>query len=276
MNVAFVILNYLTYKDTIECVDSILNMNYKNIDIIIVDNNSNNESLQQINKKYNTYRNVYILHNDLNLGFAKGNNVGYSFAKYNLNPDFIILLNNDTIINQKDFCEILIEHYKKNKFDIGGPTINTLKDSINQNPIPFKLNDKKSILKDIIKCKILELFCIFNLDLQIKKVNKKIKKNKNKNDYMLHGSCLIFSKKYIDNYEGLYPKTFLYGEENILKYISIRDNLKMVYINNVYIIHKEDATMDKIYKTEKNKRLSLYKNYIKSLKILYKLMNGEL
>ena len=40
--ISIVVLNYLNYVDTIECVDSILEMKYKFEGIIIVDNNSKN------------------------------------------------------------------------------------------------------------------------------------------------------------------------------------------------------------------------------------------
>ena len=41
-----VILNYLNYKDTIECVNSILNMGYPVEGIVIVDNHSENDSFK--------------------------------------------------------------------------------------------------------------------------------------------------------------------------------------------------------------------------------------
>ena len=53
MHYAFVILHYLTYKDTVECVESILeNITNAEYSIIIVDNGSNNESGDQLQKKY--------------------------------------------------------------------------------------------------------------------------------------------------------------------------------------------------------------------------------
>lgn len=47
--ISIVVLNYLNYVDTIECVDSILEMKYKFEGIIIVDNNSKNKSYRVLN-----------------------------------------------------------------------------------------------------------------------------------------------------------------------------------------------------------------------------------
>lgn len=106
------------------------------------------------------------------------------------------------------------------------------------------------------------------------KLNKlvvKEKKNISK-DFKLHGSCLIFSKDYISRYDGLYSKTFMYGEEDILKWISIRDNLKMAYLKDIFIYHKEDVSTDKVFSNEKKKRLFYYKWNIDSLEKLKELM----
>ena len=49
---AIVVLNYLNYKDTIECVDSILEMQYSICGIVIVENGSHNESWRMLKKIY--------------------------------------------------------------------------------------------------------------------------------------------------------------------------------------------------------------------------------
>ena len=49
--ISIVLLNYLNYTDTLECVNSILEMEYELAGIVIVDNHSNNESFQKLYKK---------------------------------------------------------------------------------------------------------------------------------------------------------------------------------------------------------------------------------
>ena len=280
IKISFVILHYLVLEETIECIESILNLNKFNINIsiIVVDNASSNDSFIKLKEKYNNCKNIYLLHSDINLGFARGNNMGFNYAKKYIKPDFIIMTNNDTVFKQKNFCKILVDKYKKKKFDIAGPTIITNGDSWNINPIPYKIPSKNDIKLLILKYKVWLLLYYLNLGECIKE--KRDKKNQtdkesNLNDFKLHGCCLIFSKNYIKKYNGLYDKTFMYCEEDILKYISIRDDLKMVYIKDLEIIHKEKVSTNKSLKSIRKYKIFYYKNSIDSLKCLLYLINNN-
>lgn len=94
IDIGYVILYYLTDKDTVECVESIekysLDNKYK---IVIVDNYSNNGSLERVKDKFSGYSNVHIVESKKNLGFAKGNNLGIEYLKQYYDVDFICLLN---------------------------------------------------------------------------------------------------------------------------------------------------------------------------------------
>ena len=93
MNLSIIIVNYKV-KDLLDnCLKSIFS-NSENIelDVIVVDNNSQDGSLEMIRKKYSQ---VTLIDSRKNLGFAKGNNLGFKKAKYDhvllLNPDMQIL-----------------------------------------------------------------------------------------------------------------------------------------------------------------------------------------
>lgn len=277
MKITFVILHYMAVEDTQECIDSILNnVDAKDLEIklVIVDNASPDNSYKTLTDKYGNMKNIYFIHSDENLGFAKGNNLGFEYAKKELDTDFIVMINNDTIIKQRDFCKLIVSEYNSEQFAIAGPNIISLKGSINQNPISYRKPRLKDIYNRILKYKILKVACAFNMDKIIHRLNEiLIKKEKNTSeDFKLHGSCLIFSKDYISKYDGLYSETFMYGEEDILKWISIRDNLKMLYLKDISIYHKEDVSTDKLFGNERKKRLFYYKWNIDSLEKLKELM----
>lgn len=278
MKFAFVILHYNTVKDTIECIESILtNLANHEFNIVVVENGSSNNSGVEIEKKYEDNNLIDVVISKKNLGFAKGNNLGFNFAKLNHNPDFIVMLNNDTIIKQKDFFEHIIRSYTKDQFVVAGPRIISLIDSMDQNPIPYLFKDKNSVKKRIIKFNILRVLSFVNLDTKLTKItNKRFKKKSNRHfeDFQLHGSCLIFSKEYINRYDGLYEKTFMYMEEDILKFISVRDKLKMAYIKDAEVYHKEDSATDSIFNKATHKRRFYYTHSIDSSKKLLELM-GE-
>lgn len=50
-DVAIIILNWNGWKDTIECLKSLNNLNYKNYEVIVVDNGSTDNSVEKI-KEY--------------------------------------------------------------------------------------------------------------------------------------------------------------------------------------------------------------------------------
>ncbi|MGL4992295.1 MAG: glycosyltransferase family 2 protein [Sarcina sp.] len=111
--VSVIILNYNNYEDTIECIDSFLKNIEENIfDIVIVDNNSTNESINYLNNKYENNPRVNIIVSKKNDGYANGNNVGVKFALANFNNKYICILNNDTII-QNNFLRSLINRMDK-------------------------------------------------------------------------------------------------------------------------------------------------------------------
>lgn len=282
MNISFVILHYMAVNDTIECIESIKNniITSAEVSIVVVDNASPDNSFQVLSEKYVNTDNVFLIHSEENCGFAKGNNLGFMFAKEKFNPDFIVMINNDTVIEQREFCDLIIDGFANTGFDIAGPNIISLKGSINQNPIPYSKISVSDVDRRIRKYKILDWACGKNADKIIHKIYGIVKGKKRQteplNDFKLHGSCLLFSRQYIQKYDGLYPKTFMYGEEDILKWIALRDNLIMSYLENVSIKHKEDASTDIVFKNGKKKRHFYYKWNINSLEILRDLMTKEL
>lgn len=90
-----------------ELVKSILNNQYKNYEVIIVDDNSEIEDMEVLYKHLRTLPNFKIIKNRENLGFAKSNNIGvhHSEGKY------LYLLNSDTII----FPDTLVRVYEFSK-----------------------------------------------------------------------------------------------------------------------------------------------------------------
>ncbi|UXD44446.1 glycosyltransferase [Enterococcus faecium] len=81
--IGFEVLHYETINETIQCVESILS-NVINPVIVVVDNASSNNSGNELIEKFKSYDNVFVLINEKNLGFAKGNNIGYKFCEKNL------------------------------------------------------------------------------------------------------------------------------------------------------------------------------------------------
>ena len=109
--VAVIILNYCNYQDTLSCIKSLLKIDYSNYKVFVVDNNSPNESLKYLNTIIEN--NVEIIESGMNGGFAYGNNIGIKMALED-NSDYVLLLNNDTLVD-KNFLEPLLCAAEKEK-----------------------------------------------------------------------------------------------------------------------------------------------------------------
>lgn len=283
MKIVYVILHYLTENDTQECLESILNTNFSNnYSIVIVDNFSNNGSIENIEKKYNYLDNLFIIKNKKNYGFAKGNNIGYKFAKEHFKPDFIAILNNDILIKDKNFFDNLVDAYQNSNFYIAGPDIVSLIDGKHQSPMEGKEDSIIEINKEIIRYYLLLLCSYLNLYNFIQKMLKRKSKNEKKNvnsklmrqeNIQLHGAFLIFSPLYIQNEDNaFYPGTFLYMEEAILFQYCKNKKYKTLFDPNLQVFHKEDSSTNALFNATKQKREFVFKNMIKSLKIYKKVI----
>jgi GT2 family glycosyltransferase len=95
--VSIIVLNWNGKNDTIECLRSVRQIDYSNYDVIVVDNDSNDDSAEAISKNFPE---ATLIETTRNLGYAGGNNVGIRFALAK-EADFILLLNNDTIVDSQ-------------------------------------------------------------------------------------------------------------------------------------------------------------------------------
>ncbi|MDO5825327.1 MAG: glycosyltransferase family 2 protein [Methanosphaera sp.] len=128
---SIVLLNWNGHEDTVECLDSLKNLNYTDFNIYLVDNNSESESVEYIkdylkNQDYYSYEtitsrqlndyggnvNLLFILNNVNAGFAGGNNVALDYLIKNDVCDYVLLLNNDTIVSS-DFIDGLFDKYNE-------------------------------------------------------------------------------------------------------------------------------------------------------------------
>lgn len=90
--VYIIILNWNSWEDTIECLQSVFAMNYSNFEVIVIDNASENDSIEKLKS---AFPDIKLIKNSVNNGFAGGNNIAMRLAMEH-GADYIWLLNNDT------------------------------------------------------------------------------------------------------------------------------------------------------------------------------------
>ncbi|MBO4772168.1 MAG: glycosyltransferase, partial [Bacteroidales bacterium] len=133
MTTAFVILHYRTLDVTLSCLETLLESS-PDSPIVVVDNGSGDGSGEEVRSRYAGSKNVTVIVNDQNLGFAKGNNVGYKYVKEHFDADCVVVMNNDVLISQKGFAEILSSYMTENNLEVCGPDIIT-PEGRHQNPL---------------------------------------------------------------------------------------------------------------------------------------------
>ena len=125
--IAILILNWNGWKDTLECLESIFNVSYPSYKVIVMDNNSSDNSLKMIRKwaremklPYKEYeenegevfsfdKGIILIKNKKNYGFAQGNNIGINYILNYSDADYIFLLNNDTVIIDTNIFQKMIK-----------------------------------------------------------------------------------------------------------------------------------------------------------------------
>ncbi len=104
--ISIVTVNFNQAHVTCEFIESLNKITYPNIEIIVVDNFSEEDDAIIIKRKY---PNIVFVESPINYGFAAGNNYGIMRAK----GEYILLLNNDTVVTES-FIEPLLDKLERN------------------------------------------------------------------------------------------------------------------------------------------------------------------
>jgi len=120
--VCIIILNWNGKELLKDCLSSIFKLtDYPNYKVIVVDNGSTDGSVEFVRRNF---KKVDILSLDRNYGFSKGNNIGIRYALKKYKPKYVLLLNNDTEIIQRDWLKKLVETAESDeKIGIVGPKL---------------------------------------------------------------------------------------------------------------------------------------------------------
>lgn len=108
--VVIIVLNHNKKEDLLECLESVDKQDYKEYEVIVVDNASTDNSVETVGSEYPT---VHIIKNKINSGAAAGKNTGWYFVEKNFNYKYLLFLDDDVIID-KNFIIKLIALFTNN------------------------------------------------------------------------------------------------------------------------------------------------------------------
>ncbi len=91
-SVTIVVLNWNASHFLPDCLTALLDLNYSNFQVVVVDNNSSDDSVEMVRR---SFPNVKLISSQTNRGFAAGNNL----ALHQSDTDFVVLVNPDVIVD---------------------------------------------------------------------------------------------------------------------------------------------------------------------------------
>ncbi|MFO1264546.1 MAG: glycosyltransferase family 2 protein [Rhodoferax sp.] len=101
--VAIVVLNWNGWEDTLKCVASLESLDFKEAHVVLVDNGSSDDSVEQFQRRI---PHIKLLQSGANLGFGGGCNVGMRHAMQE-GVEYIWLVNSDAQVASDALCELV-------------------------------------------------------------------------------------------------------------------------------------------------------------------------
>lgn len=222
MKYSFIIVSYNTCKFTVQCVKSIKENTKEDAEIIVVDNDSKDETVYELKKlEY-----VKIIESKENLGFSKANNLGYA----NSSGEIIIFLNPDTELFS-DIAEQFAEQFKK----FGNRKVILA---------PLLLNPNRTKQVSLSNFPFIKLSFFFKTIFT--KMKHKLPLKKVSSDYIF-GACIAIKRDIIKEIGGWNEQFFLYSEDLEICYRYRLNGVKSYRINSIQIIHYGNQSGVKVY-----------------------------
>lgn len=114
-----IVLNYLNYDQTLVCVTDLLKQDFPNLEVVVVDNQSPNDSMSKLTEAFADEPRVVILQSNENRGYAAGNNFGARWRIGRGSVDYILICNNDVRIPDPSTIRRMVA-FAESKEDLGG------------------------------------------------------------------------------------------------------------------------------------------------------------
>lgn len=111
LKINILLLNWNSSLDIVSSIKNILNSDYKNFRIILIDNFSKEDDINSLKKIYEKYKDlceIHLLLNNENYGYAGGNNRGYEYLVNNNLKGDILILNPDVLISKNTIGQLNI------------------------------------------------------------------------------------------------------------------------------------------------------------------------
>jgi GT2 family glycosyltransferase len=253
-SVSVIIVNWNGLMDTIECVNSLTQIEYLNYSLIIVDNGSSENDAEKLKERF---QNIKVLKLKRNLGFAIANNLGIRKGLKE-GADYVLLLNNDTIVDRQFLNNMIQVAEEDNNIGILGPKIYSYdnKDKLHYAGGKFRM------------------YINHSTEGQHKRDIGQYEKLK-ETDW-ISGACMLIRKSVLEKV-GLLPEEYFLSWEDIdLCLAAKREGYSCVFVPRSHIWHKvsssfkrEKLEYEQVFFGFRNRIIIRYKYLTKSKFMLF-------
>lgn len=200
--VTAIVLNYKTPKNTVQCVQALKKQTIADqLDIIVIDNHSQDDSIGVIRNRLSSLPNVTIAESNDNIGYGRGNEIGMKRAE----SEYILIINPDNEL-KPDALEIMTKEMNAHA-DIGilAPKLvhedGTVRDTARTFPTFFDA---------LIKRTFLSTYFTKRMDRYLQRT-KSVDEARDV-DWVV-GACMLIRRSLIEQIGGFDPRFFLFFED---------------------------------------------------------------
>ena len=220
-------LNYNQNDYTLACINSILESDYSNFQIILIENGSSSENYQELLSKIPNDDRLIIERIEDNAGYVGGVNHGMKKA-LSYNPDYYLILNNDTLIDTKAIPALVetAENHNQNAIVSGKVYNYDEKDTlqyIGNTHDKGGILDYKAVVKD-------------GREKDIGQYDQEMEMGMLDDIFWLVPSKIVEDLGYYSDY------FFLYGEQADYALRAVKKGFKLIYTPHAKLWHKGSVT----------------------------------
>lgn len=245
--VSVVIVNYDSGAYLVDCVRSLVNSTYPNLELIVVDNASDDDSVTRVEA---LYEHVEVIRNPVNVGYSKASNIGIA----NANGEFVVIMNPDIVVDRDWLNGLLDAAHRHPRAAFFQPKILLMDD-------PHILNSAGNMIH----------IAGFGICRGIGTLDSERFQAESQICYA-SGACVLARLEGLLEIGPMEELFFAYGEDKDWGWRALMMEWQSVYVPSSRILHKWSPSLgrspEKFYFLEFERLLSIWKNYSKRTLIL--------
>ena len=241
-SVSIIIVNYNGKEFLRQCLLTLLDTDYPNFEVVVVDNASTDESIKENEDIFGSDSRIKIVENNINLGHAEGCNIGARVTT----GRYIVFLDSDIEFSSKNWLSELVKAIEKDE-KIG-------------------VAQAKILLAEDKSCSDYVCITVDALGTWAANYGSKEKLFKEKFEILAASSgCCIIRREVFDQAGGFDPDYFIYDDDTDL---SLRVRLmgyRVIFVSTSVVIHRGGVLRGvrgiMVYHSSKNRLYTVLKNY---------------